>query len=72
MVVQELTAVPYMIAPTTEDEALYGRPTLLTDTEIALMLEALPQVDTTTECKDTAACRLWSKLFALWSNSARR
>lgn len=72
MVVQELTAVPYMIAPTTDDEALYGKATLLTDTDLALLLEALPQVEVTTDCKDTATCRLWSKLFALWSNSAGR
>lgn len=62
----EYTAVPYSIQPHNEDEALHGKPVLLTDCEIATLLKALPQIDVECESDDDMAVHLYVKLFKLW------
>lgn len=68
VVVKELeyTAVPYSIQPTTKDEALHGKPLLLTDCEVAALLTALPKVHCNCDADEECAQRLFVKLFDLW------
>jgi hypothetical protein len=56
-----------MISPRTEEEARHGKPTLLTDCDIALLVAALPKIEVPSACSEEAAVRLWNKLLALWT-----
>lgn len=62
---------PYLIAPTTEYEARYGKPVLLTDCEIGHLLDVLTDAaDPGTPDGNAARDALWQKLLASWNTVA--
>ena len=66
----EYGTAPYMIERHNEQEALYGKPVLLTDCEVAMLLDALPKVTPTAECHEEQLKALWVKMLALWEAKA--
>lgn len=64
------TAVPFMLSPESEYEHQHGKPVLLTDCEIAAVLDALQGYTPRTDEGQQALNALWHKLMALWDTMA--
>lgn len=62
----QFTAVPYLIQPRSEDEALHGKPVLLTDTELAVLIAALPRIPLGAADIEAIKTNLWHKFLAVW------
>jgi hypothetical protein len=68
--VHVLRSVPYLIQPADGFEAQFGKPVLLTDCEIALVLDSLQAHAAQTSDGIGARDRLWNKLLPLWNEEA--
>lgn len=61
---------PFMLTPQSEYERVHGKPILLTDCEIAVILDAIRASDTSTEDGKLALDNIWRKMMGLWDTPA--
>jgi hypothetical protein len=63
---------PYLIQPANEHEARFGKPTLLTDSQIATILDAIGLLSTQhhTDEQSVVLAELYQKLLPLWDTDA--